>query len=487
MVFIIMVLLLGQGSSLGPVTPRTASQPTAAPPALAFDTQALTFGEAWQFDTLHAAYVLRNAGPTAARVLGVDAAQPGAQVEIEPGPEVRPGASITIKVRQQIGARLGRAAFRYSVRTDQPSAALRKLTLAGFVQSAYDPERALLDFGTLDRTKGAERMLGLATREATRLHVVGIEGTPDWLHVEAQPDTSDPARAALRLRAQVRAGAPLGLQAGVLRVRTDLARQPTYELAWRAAVFGDVVPAQPGVDLGLLRLGVPHEVVLALRSRTQADVRVVRVEVDGHGVHAAAAPCSAEPGCVELRVRAEPRELGTLAGRLLVHLAGEAEPVPVPYAGLVVRTDTQVRDLPVPDDGEPSTSAGSADSLTPAATTTSAGPTRPDVSGSPAAAADQHVTLRWRAARETGVYGYLAYRAEQREGPYLRLGPTTIRVPDDGAAEHAYEYIDSDVLPGRTYFYYLDSVSTAGVKQTFSGVLTRAVAAGAPTPVVGPR
>lgn len=472
----VIALLLLQAAPL-PSQPTVAASGATPSATLVFDTQSATFGDGWQFGAAHATYVLRNTGTARARVLGVEPAQPGGDIQLDPGPELLPGASLVVRVRQDLGARLGRAAFRYSVRTDQPGAALRKLTLSGFVQSAYDPERALLDLGALDQTLGGERALVLATREASHLRVVGIEGAPAWLHVDAQPEASDPARPGLRLRARVAAGAPLGLQAGVLRVRTDLARQPTYELAWRAAIFGDVVPAQPGLDLGLLRLGESRQATLALRSRTQAAVRLTRVEVDGPGLHVEAVACDHEPGCVELRLGVEPRELGTLAGRVLVHLVGASEPLPIPYAGLVVRPDTQVRDLPLPpDEPEPPTP-------TPPVAST---PTRGAAEAAAPVASERRVTLRWRAARESGVHGFLVYRAERREGPYLRLNAATITVPEDGAAEHVYEYFDDDVHAGHAYFYYLDSVSTSGVKQTFSGVLTRRIAAEARPPAATP-
>jgi hypothetical protein len=480
MLLMLLVLASGVAPTPHPVVPNAPPASAARDVAtsatpVAFDQQALGFGEAWQFGSVQAAYTLRNQGTTPARVVGIVPAQPGAQVEFEPGLALPPGGQVVVRIRQALGTRLGRVAFRYSV-SIEPGAVLRKLTLAGFVQSAYDPERAVLDFGTVDRALGGTRLLGLATREAARLGVLAIEGAPEWLRVEAQPDASDSARAAVQLRARVGAGAPLGLQAGVLRVRTDLERQPIYEVAWRAAIFGDAVPAQPGLDLGLLRQGAPHTATLRLQSRTRSALDVRRVEVDGTDVQASARPCEHEPGCVDLHVQAKPHQLGTLAGRLLVHLAGTDEALPIPYAGLVVRTDAQVRDLPLPE--SPAETAAPA----PTPTTTPS----PVPSAGPTSDA-RRVTLRWRAARETGVYGYLVYRAVQREGPYVRLAPAIVRVPEDGAVEHAYEYVDADVLPGHTYFYYLDSISSTGSKQTFSGVLTRRIAPDTHTPTpVGP-
>ena len=85
-------------------------------------------------------------------------------------------------------------------------------------------------------------------------------------------------------------------------------------------------------------------------------------------------------------------------------------------------------------------------------------------------------TLSWTAVTETGVYGYLVYRSEDRAGPFLRINPEIVHVPDDGAEQHSYTWIDEDVVPGRTYYYYLDVVTVGGVKSRFSGIISRTTA-----------
>ncbi len=94
--------------------------------------------------------------------------------------------------------------------------------------------------------------------------------------------------------------------------------------------------------------------------------------------------------------------------------------------------------------------------------------------GAPDTAADEVVnTLSWTAATEQGVFGYLVYRSDQRDGPFRRLNERIVRVPDDDLEQHSYTYEDRAVEPGRTYYYYLDVVSRAGAKQRFSGVISK--------------
>ena len=83
--------------------------------------------------------------------------------------------------------------------------------------------------------------------------------------------------------------------------------------------------------------------------------------------------------------------------------------------------------------------------------------------------------LHWQARNEKGVYGYLVYRAERREGPFLRISREIVHVPPEAPDVGSYEFVDRDVEPGRTYYYTLDVVRTTGHKSRFSGVLSKTV------------
>lgn len=89
---------------------------------------------------------------------------------------------------------------------------------------------------------------------------------------------------------------------------------------------------------------------------------------------------------------------------------------------------------------------------------------------------DSQAVLRWQATQEKYTYGYLVYRSQERQGPFLRLGKEIVRAKG-GEGVNGYEFIDRDVIPGRTYYYYLDQISLNGIKSRFSGVLAKVVEA----------
>lgn len=107
---------------------------------------------------------------------------------------------------------------------------------------------------------------------------------------------------------------------------------------------------------------------------------------------------------------------------------------------------------------------------------------RPDDPRPPSESAplQPQATLEWKAAKEAGVYGYLIYRSEAREGPFLRIGSEIVHVSKEPGEVHSYRFVDTTVVGGRTYFYYLDKIATTGEKTRLSGVVAKSVPATRP-------
>ncbi len=67
------------------------------------------------------------------------------------------------------------------------------------------------------------------------------------------------------------------------------------------------------------------------------------------------------------------------------------------------------------------------------------------------------VSLRWQAV--SNIANYFVYRASTSGGPYARLTPSVIS---------SLQYVDSTVVPGRTYYYVVTSVDSANVESSYS-------------------
>ncbi len=81
--------------------------------------------------------------------------------------------------------------------------------------------------------------------------------------------------------------------------------------------------------------------------------------------------------------------------------------------------------------------------------------------------------LHWKVQNQRDIYGYLVYRSENPDGPFVRLNAQIVRagIAEDGKA--AYTYVDPAPV-GKTYYYRIDSVSTNGMKRQISPVLEKA-------------
>lgn len=94
----------------------------------------------------------------------------------------------------------------------------------------------------------------------------------------------------------------------------------------------------------------------------------------------------------------------------------------------------------------------------------------PAPAGSPA---PLKLTLKWTTASEVDNAGFYVFRGDTKEGPFKLLNETML--PGAGNAETPSKYVfdDKDVEQGRTYYYYLESISLQGVKEKFSPVMSR--------------
>jgi hypothetical protein len=71
------------------------------------------------------------------------------------------------------------------------------------------------------------------------------------------------------------------------------------------------------------------------------------------------------------------------------------------------------------------------------------------------------VLVRWDTASEAGTVGFNVYRADSRQGSQTKLNQDLIAA-DGGAVGANYKYLDATAQPGRSYYYWLESVDAGG-------------------------
>ncbi|HOU12341.1 MAG TPA: hypothetical protein PKZ84_04435 [Anaerolineae bacterium] len=87
------------------------------------------------------------------------------------------------------------------------------------------------------------------------------------------------------------------------------------------------------------------------------------------------------------------------------------------------------------------------------------------------------ILLTWETAAELDNVGFNLYRSAKADGPYTQLNATLIPPQNPGSVlGGVYEWPDTDVQPGATYFYKLEDIDVKGVS-TFHGPISTAVIA----------
>jgi hypothetical protein len=77
------------------------------------------------------------------------------------------------------------------------------------------------------------------------------------------------------------------------------------------------------------------------------------------------------------------------------------------------------------------------------------------------APAPARIVVQWTTATEINTAGFNVYRSERAEGPYTKLNAQLIPA-SDALTGGKYQYEDTTVVAGRTYYYQLEDVEYGG-------------------------
>ena len=80
-------------------------------------------------------------------------------------------------------------------------------------------------------------------------------------------------------------------------------------------------------------------------------------------------------------------------------------------------------------------------------------------------------SLKWTTASEVDNFGFDIFRSESRDGPFERM--TDDPLPGAGTTDEPQSYVweDFDIEKGKDYYYYIESISMAGVRERFSPII----------------
>lgn len=450
--------------------------------SLRIEPKHATFDAATAFSTVRQSYTLINDGdrPVAIRSFK-SIAGPGDAKNLPSS--LQPGESKVFQIELILPGQPGSSLNRFALFTDEADVERYRFTLSGLVYSLVEPQNAQLDFGRIAAASDHPQSLTFDTREPVALRFSGVSAAPDWL--EASVDGST-------ISARLRANAPLGMQAGTIKVATNLPQQPFVEVLVKAIIEGRLTPSTYGLGMKPQTVGSMAEASIEIAYSGASDLAKLKTEaLPGWKVSTSA--CGSKPAyasqCSKITMRKRLDETGRFTGFLHFRLDGEPT-LSVPFGYMALGKDQTVRELVLNDAGESAnpgytnfqqalTDALSGKPAEPAPAKPAAA-TKPSVAGEKIAYSEGKapVKLNWSAANDTKIHGYMVYRAEDRAGPFQRVSDQPVpraEPPSDGSALAKYSFVDAKVVAGKTYYYYIDSLADDGSQQRFSPVLSKKV------------
>lgn len=76
--------------------------------------------------------------------------------------------------------------------------------------------------------------------------------------------------------------------------------------------------------------------------------------------------------------------------------------------------------------------------------------------------------IKWKTASELNNFGYEIYRSDTEEGDYEVVTEDVIEGAGTTTDESNYEFRDDTIDPCKKYYYYVESISTDGVREAFT-------------------
>jgi hypothetical protein len=75
---------------------------------------------------------------------------------------------------------------------------------------------------------------------------------------------------------------------------------------------------------------------------------------------------------------------------------------------------------------------------------------------------DTGVVVKWRTESELNNLGFDVYRSESSDGQFIKVNPAFIKGAGTDSTPRDYQFVDESSVVGKTYYYYLETISFSG-------------------------
>lgn len=426
--------------------------------------EAQDVGEIYQTNTGHSTILFNNIGDKPVKILSVTPATAEDKIsDFKLPATVAPKTSINIPVLVFDGMESGHNNHLFKIETDIAKHPSFTVPVHLFSLSVLDGPKPRADLGTVNVNAAPPvKTVTLSSREVPDFRITGIVATPDFATARIEPDGKT-------VSITGKADAAWGSHDGYVKVALNSNVQPQAWIQVTADVHGAVIPSSDPVDMGVFH-NTKLPFVVQLKSRDGKPVRLGKVELDGFRGQLSKEPCvGSAAGCAQIGIKvSDQQSAGVLRGKLLVDLPDFHRQLPIRIGGLYMPESVKVHSIneAMEKNSKASTEAPSLDLKSALQKSTQAMAATP-----PADPPGHGPLLKWQVSNENNVYGYLVYRGDAENGPFLRVNKEIVHVDGDkgDGVTSTYSWRDNSATAGKTYWYYVGLLNRDGTKQQLSG------------------
>ena len=84
------------------------------------------------------------------------------------------------------------------------------------------------------------------------------------------------------------------------------------------------------------------------------------------------------------------------------------------------------------------------------------------------------IVVEWETASELDTVGYNILRGEADSGPFIKINDQLIQPASDPITGGSYTFEDSNAIPGKKYFYYLEEIEINGATNRHGPIVQKA-------------
>ncbi|MCE7951747.1 MAG: hypothetical protein DYH18_11675 [Xanthomonadales bacterium PRO7] len=426
--------------------------------------EAQDVGEIYQGNTGHSAILFNNTSNKSIKILLVTPAfEKDGVGEFKLPATVASKTSVNIPVTVFSGMDAGDHRHIFNIETDAPKSPRVSTLVHLFGLSVLDDAAPNVDLGTVNtNTAPPSKTVTLSSREVPNFHITRIVEMPDFVTAKIEPDGRT-------VSISGKSDAGWGLHDGYVKVALNSTVQPQAWIAVTADVHGDVIPSANPVEMGSFR-NTKQPFLVQLKSRDGIPVKLGKVTLEGFMGTVTKGPCIGNTvGCAQISVAvAKNLASGIVRGKLLVELPAYHRALPIAIGGFYLPESAKVISLNQAMERGPKSSAEPPPLDLKSALQNS---TQADSALPPTDPPGHGPLLKWQVSNENNIYGYLVYRGDAENGPFLRVNKDIVHVGADkgDGITSSYAWRDDSATAGKTYWYYIGMLNRDGSKQQLSG------------------